>query len=78
MRPFIIMIIFFLASLTGYSFVQQDYIIKANKAYTAGSYTTAADLYNKVVVAGYEAPELFYNLGNTYFKMNDCAHAILW
>jgi len=72
------MIIFFLASLTGYSFGQQDYITKANKAYTAGSYTTAADLYNKVVVAGYEAPELFYNLGNTYFKMNDYAHAILW
>ena len=66
------------ASLAGYPAGQTDNIVKANKAYSAGSYTTAADLYNKVVSAGYEAPELYYNLGNTYFKMNDYAHAILW
>ena len=78
MRPDLILFGLLLIVLTGYPSEQQDYISKANKAYSAGSYTTAADLYNKVYATGYEAPELFYNLGNTYFKMNDYAHAILW
>ncbi len=78
MRQYILVIILLLATLSVYSLGQQDYIIKANKAYSAGSYTTAAELYNKVVMAGYESPELFYNLGNSYFKMNDYGHAILW
>ena len=78
MRQYILVIILLLATLSVYSLGQQDYIIKANKAYSAGSYTTAAELYNEVVMAGYESPELFYNLGNSYFKMNDYGHAILW
>ncbi len=78
MRQYILVIILLLATFSVYSLGQQDYIIKANKAYSAGSYTTAAELYNKVVMAGYESPELFYNLGNTYFKMNDYGHSILW
>jgi tetratricopeptide (TPR) repeat protein len=72
------MIMFLLCTLTGFSSGQQDNIIKANKAYSSGSYTAALELYTKVVSAGYESPELFYNLGNTCFKMNDYAHAILW
>ncbi|MEI7662227.1 MAG: tetratricopeptide repeat protein [Bacteroidota bacterium] len=78
MKYFIATLLLLITSLTGYSLGQMENIIKANKAYSAGSFTTAADLYNKVVTAGYEAPELFYNLGNTYFKMNDYSHAILW
>ena len=51
---------------------------KANRAYTAGSYQAAADLYLKLTEAGYGSPVLYYNLGNAYFKMNDFARAILW
>jgi tetratricopeptide (TPR) repeat protein len=80
MRPYtiIIILLLLLTGFSGYSLGQQENIVKANKAYSAGSYTTAADLYNKVVAGGYEAPELYYNLGNAYFKMNDYARAILW
>ena len=78
MKHFTIWMILLLATLTGYPSGQTEMVVKANKAYSAGSYSTAADLYNKVAASGYEAPELFYNLGNSYFKMNDYAHAILW
>lgn len=51
---------------------------KANKSYADGLYAEAADLYLKVASSGYESPALFYNLGNSYFKMNNYPAAILW
>ncbi len=57
---------------------EQLLIAKANRAYAAGAYTDASATYKKVVSMGLESPELYYNLGNTYFKMNDYAYAILW
>ena len=54
------------------------YIEKANKAYADGMYAEAAELYQKAVAAGNEAPELYYNLGNAHFKLNDYPTAILW
>ncbi|MEI7500769.1 MAG: tetratricopeptide repeat protein [Bacteroidota bacterium] len=62
----------------GYAAAPRDNVFKGNKAYSAGSYSMAVELYKKVVDAGYESPELFYNIGNSYFKMNDYASAILW
>ncbi|MBC8316035.1 MAG: tetratricopeptide repeat protein [Bacteroidetes bacterium] len=56
----------------------QTIISEGNKAYTEGLYTDAIDYYKQVADAGFEAPELFYNLGNAYFKLNDYPHAILW
>jgi len=53
-------------------------IAKGNTAYTSGNYKEAIDLYKSVVSQGLESPELFYNLGNSYFKLNDLPHAILW
>jgi tetratricopeptide (TPR) repeat protein len=35
-------------------------------------------LYQKIVDAGFASPELYFNMGNTCFKMNDYARAILW
>ncbi|MCK9220504.1 MAG: tetratricopeptide repeat protein [Bacteroidales bacterium] len=57
---------------------EQTLIAKGNKAYAVGAYTDAAATYEKVVAMGLESPDLYYNLGNAYFKMNDFAKAILW
>jgi len=51
---------------------------KANQAYTAGAFAEAAELYQKVAAAGYESAELYYNLGNAFFKQQDFTRAILW
>jgi tetratricopeptide (TPR) repeat protein len=53
-------------------------VAKANKAYTDGLYTNAADLYKKVISSGYESWELYYNLGNSYYKLTDYPSAILY
>ncbi|MFH1936154.1 MAG: tetratricopeptide repeat protein [Bacteroidota bacterium] len=56
----------------------QKLISEGNKAYSDGLYTDAVSLYRQVAESGSEAPELYYNLGTSYFKLNDFAHAILW
>ena len=78
MKPYAILFIVLLATITGYASIQLDNVFKGNKAYSTGAYSIAAEQYKKVVDAGYESPELFYNIGNSYFKMNDYPSAILW
>ena len=75
-----ILLTFFLLLTVAFSQAQdpQQLVTEGNKAYSDGLYSDAVSLYNQVVDAGYEAPELYYNLGNAYFKLNDLPHAILW
>ena len=40
-------------------------------------YEQAAELYQQVIDAGLVAPELYYNLGNAYFKQHNIPMAIL-
>ncbi len=49
----------------------------ANRLYASGSYQEAIEHYENILLAEGEAPELYYNLGNAYFKENDLGKAIL-
>ena len=49
-----------------------------NAAYEAGDYSAAIDRYREVAEAGVVHRDLFYNLGNAYFKSGDLGHAVLW
>ena len=46
-----------------------------NGLYEAGRYDSALVVYQSVLRAGYESAELYYNLGNTYFKMGALGRA---
>ena len=50
---------------------------KANKAYMAGFYENAIVVYEDILAKGEAAPELYYNLGNAYFKNDEISKAIL-
>lgn len=50
----------------------------ANNAYNNGLYDSALVTYQQVVDMGLESGELYYNMGNTYYKNNDVASAILY
>lgn len=50
---------------------------KANKFYAEKKYSEAAELYEALIDSVGVAPELYYNLGNAYFKSNELAKAIL-
>ncbi len=55
----------------------QDSIKKANKSYLGKDFEAAIKTYNTVVVLGYSSPELYYNLGNSYYKSDKIALAIV-
>jgi tetratricopeptide (TPR) repeat protein len=74
----LVLIIFVLLSIASFADDNASLVEKGNKAYTGKFYQQAIDCYLKVIASGYEAPELYYNLGNAYFKTEDYASAILY
>ena len=66
---------------TDFSITQQNAagnVTKAqgDSAYMKEDYATAIQIYEKLLEQG-EAAAVYYNLGNSYYKTNDIAHAIL-
>lgn len=55
----------------------RELIEQANQAYVNGEYSYAIELYESVLQQKLEAAELYYNLGNAYFKENHFGPAIL-
>lgn len=56
----------------------QQTIAVANEAYNQGLYDSALNTYHQVIDQGLESGELYYNIGNAYYKNNDVASAILY
>ncbi len=54
----------------------QDNYAAANELYAAGEYAEAAAMYEAELEQGKSA-EVYYNLGNAYFKMGELAQSIL-
>ncbi len=50
---------------------------KANQEYAAGNFKSAIADYEELVRSGQDTPNVFYNLGNAYFRQNSFGHAIL-
>ena len=78
MKKNVLLVVVLLMALFSHATENQLIIAKANKAYTDGLFTNAVDLYKQVLTSGNESWELYYNLGNSYYKMNDFASAILY
>ena len=70
---FIIMI-----QILSFSVFAENEIDLANDAYSKGNYNEAIELYNKVLEKNGESAEIYYNLGNAYYKENKTASAILY
>lgn len=58
-------------------FAQADLIQKANEHYTKEEFQKAIDGYNQILMAGIESPEVYFNLGNAYYKTKQYTLAIL-
>jgi tetratricopeptide (TPR) repeat protein len=58
---------------------QMDSLMNAgNSAYQNGQWHNAIACYTQIDSAGYQSADLYYNLGNSFFKSGDKAHALLW
>ena len=68
------LIIFFLISQS-----QDDVIFdQGNSSYNQGNYNEAIEKYTSIINNGSESSELYYNLGNAYYKINDIANSIFY
>jgi tetratricopeptide (TPR) repeat protein len=64
--------------VAGQSKVEQIVFEKANQLYLNGDYSSAREEYQKIVNSGFESAELYYNLGNTFYKLGQIPSAILY
>jgi len=55
----------------------QQRFMEAGKAYDEGNMEKAISLYENLIRDGYPSKELFYNLGNAYFKSGHIGSAVL-
>jgi tetratricopeptide (TPR) repeat protein len=68
--------IFYILLLTTQIFFAQNGFEKGNGLYQKGKYDLAAKEYESVLAANQESVELYFNLGNCYFKLQQTAPAI--
>lgn len=71
---------FILLLIQSFSFnliAQEDIIKEAESAYTNEDYSKAIELYNNVLLNYGDSYEIYYNLGNAYYKAGNIAPAIL-
>jgi tetratricopeptide (TPR) repeat protein len=77
MRIRIFSLCLFLASASMASAQTSTQFGKANQEYAAGDFDSAARDYEELVRSGQDAPNLFYNLGNAYFRKKELGRAVL-
>lgn len=59
-------------------FAQSALKIKGDSLYTAGNYVEASNTYRQILDQGFESADLYYNLGNAYYKQGLLSSAILY
>ncbi|MBI5266282.1 MAG: tetratricopeptide repeat protein [candidate division Zixibacteria bacterium] len=51
---------------------------RANQLFQEKSYDSALAVYSSIEAQGLESAELYFNMGNAYFKKGDLGHAVLY
>lgn len=73
------MIFVFLLFLSFSGFSQNDLLFEeANAAYRDGNYQAAVKAYEQILENGELSAELYYNLGNAHYKLNNVAPSIYY
>ena len=75
MKNVTLFLLFFPALLTAQI---EPFFIQGNTHYQNGQYREAIESYESVLQAGFTSPELYYNLGNAYFKLDERGKAVLY
>ena len=76
--PLLFISLFLLLTSKTFASNPDSLLATANKAYNDGLYDSALNVYHLIDKENVEAPGLFYNMGNAYFKSNDISMAILY
>ncbi len=74
----VFMALVILAPAHARSFEKEALLQQANKLYSEAIYDSALLAYHQILDAGFESVALYYNMGNTFFKLRDFPSAILF
>lgn len=58
-------------------FAQADLLQKGNELYSKDEFKQAIDVYNQLLMTNLESPEVYFNLGNAYYKTGQYTLSIL-
>lgn len=70
-------LLFLLLPIFSYANTPQSLFEQANAAYAKGQYQQAIEQYEAIIAEGLSSDELYYNLGNAYYKTNQIGKAVL-
>lgn len=70
-------IYFILLLLVSVSFTYGQTKLQADSAYVNNDFAGAVEMYETILATEGEAADIYYNLGNSYYKMDNIAKAIL-
>lgn len=57
---------------------QEDFFVEGNRLYQESDFRGALENYLRIEEAGFESGPLYYNIGNSYFKLGELGPAILY
>ena len=71
--------IFFFFSIISISLAETptNILDSANHYYSKGNFQKASEQYEKIISLGYESPEVYFNLGNAYYKLDKIGMSVL-
>lgn len=75
MKQVIALLLFFISSII-VAQAADELFVNANSLYKDGKYVDAVKLYEEIITTKNVSSELYYNLANTYYKLNKVAPAI--
>jgi tetratricopeptide (TPR) repeat protein len=77
MKKSLTLIIALLIIVFSYAATTEVALDSANAAYKKGNYEKALKIYETILAEGNESANLYYNLGNTYFRLKDIPNATI-
>lgn len=75
MKTLITTILVLLIAVSAYS--QDSLLVKANQQYTDGNYEQAIESYQQILNSNMESAEVYYNLGNAFYKTRQYTRSII-
>jgi tetratricopeptide (TPR) repeat protein len=73
----VVLFVTVVAPATGLA-AQEDFFVEGNRLYREGDFSGALESYLRIEEAGFESGALYYNIGNSYFKLGELGSAILY
>ena len=77
MKRLLVFSIFISALFAATAQSPQQLMQQGNDAYTKGDYAAAVEAYNAILDGGQHSADLYYNLGNAYYRQEELGLAIL-